>query len=680
MTEAVEHEPAQVSYYDSRLADDVVIRLRAMLNDVQNVRLILWDEAGTSTSLPMRSMAADEAFEFFEVHLFLNTLTPRPISYGFLLTDATLSEPWPERYDFQSTATCFPTPAWARDAVWYQIMVDRFRDGDPGNNPEKTVGSSTPRINVTHPWNSSWYHEQPWENDGKGKTFWHWAMYERLYGGDFEGVIQKLDYLKELGITAIYLNPVFEASNAHKYNGRSYVFMDDGYGVPGEFDKSIARCDLSDPQTWFFNGSDEKFLELVRQCHERGIRIIIDGVFNHLGDDAIPFLDLKEKKQASKFADWYEIKSWEPFDYSGWAGFGGLPQFRKDAEHGLASASLREHLFAVTRRWLDPNGDGDPSDGIDGWRLDVPFEIPQAFWVEWRKVVKSVNPDAYIVGEIWDDAHDWLDGRTFDAVMNYPLARIAFRYFGNVEQKSTATQFDRELGMLRVRYPRSASYNLQNLYDSHDTDRWVSRLANPDMIYDEGNRKQDSGPNYMDDRPAPANYQRLRLMALFQATYIGAPMIWYGTEVGMYGADDPMCRMPMWWEDLGPYENKDYVIMDDLRSMFTQLFALRREHSALRRGDFARLYVSDAQDAYAFARWVPGEEELLVVALNNSPQQQVLNIAADDLAGLLEGSWGKSQVIYGSPKAVEPSAEDGLTFTLDPISGVLVKIRLTEQP
>src|SRR5690606_9197108 len=142
------------------------------------------------------------------------------------------------------------------------------------------------------------------------------------------------------------------------------------------------------------------------------------------------------------------------------------------------------------------------------------------------------------------------------------------------------------LARLRLRYPRNSTYVLQNLFDSHDTDRWVSRIANPDLPYDGGNRIQDSGPDYMDKRPDPVHYVRLRLMAIFQSTYVGAPMIWYGTEVGMYGADDPRTRMPMWWEDLMPYESPDYIIMPDLRDHFRSLFHLRANTELLRTGDF----------------------------------------------------------------------------------------------
>ena len=139
-------------------------------------------------------------------------------------------------------------------------------------------------------------------------------------------------------------------------------------------------------------------MEFLRTAKAKGFRVIIDGVFNHVGTAHPAFVDVQKNGQSSPFADWFSIRSWDPFEYDGWAGFGELPAFRKNDEHGLASESLREHIFAITRRWMDPDGDGDPSDGVDGWRLDVPEEVPMAFWVEWCALVRSINPEAYIVG------------------------------------------------------------------------------------------------------------------------------------------------------------------------------------------------------------------------------------------------------------------------------------------
>lgn len=664
------HHPEEWSYFDLIATDEAILRLRTLAHDVEGVDIVLLRN-GEEIPFAMKEAGGDAVFTYWEKRI--KNLTGQE-QYRFVAHDGNATSTFDNTFDLTiDPDRIFDTPEWASDAIWYQIMIDRFRDGDPQNNPEYTKDASTQRIDRTHPWTSSWYKEQPWERDQPGESFWHWGMYERLYGGDFQGVIDKLDYIASLGVNAIYFNPIFESTNSHKYNSRSYVFADDGYGVPGEFDRSCKTATMDDPSSWIFNESDRKFLELIEEAHQRGIKVIIDGVFNHLGDDAIVFQDVAEKKQDSAFADWYEINSWDPFEYTGWAGFSGLPQFRKDAAKGFASDSLTEHIMAVTRRWMDPNGDGDPSDGIDGWRLDVPMDVPKPFWVAWRKEVKSINPEAYITGEIWDPAEYWLDGTTFDAVMNYQFAKIAFRFFGNKEQKISASQFDRELARLRLRYPRAATYVLQNLFDSHDTDRWVSRLANPDHKYDEHNRIQDNSAGFRDDRPDEVYYQRLKLMAVFQATYIGAPMIWYGTEVGMFGADDPMSRMPMWWEDLGPFENESYIIREDLRAMFRTLFTLRGETPSLRRGEYQTVYTNDGTDSIGYLRY--GEQgPSVLVMLNNSDAEQEYRVAIPYSTGLNLSQLNVKMTYCSahSGASVKHEGKGSLSINLPAISGAII--------
>lgn len=677
---AVQHDPASPTDYDLYSANDVLIRLRTLRGDVQHVEMELVKDEDNAATKVMHREASDELYDFWEAHLMRPVAAPPAMRYRFVVVDGDQRVAVEGEYPLSFEAKHpFSTPDWAKDAVWYQIMIDRFRDGDPANNPEhhaKDVKASM----ITHPWRSAWYTEQPWEREGTladgttPRSFWKWAMYDRLYGGDFAGVEQKLDYLKDLGVTAIYFNPVFESDNSHKYNARSYVHIDDGYGVPSEYAKSVAKENLLDASTWEFNKSDQAALRFIAEAKKRDLRVIFDGVFNHLGVKAESFQDVVINRQASPFADWYDVKSWEPFEYTGWAGHDALPQFRKDQVKGLASDSLREHIYAVTRRWMDPNGDGDPSDGIDGWRLDVPGDVPLPFWQLWRKVVKDTNPDAYIVGEIWSPAEQWLDGSAFDAVMNYQFSEAAFRFFGNKKDKTTASTFDNELARLRLRYPRAATMVLQNLYDSHDTDRWASRLMNPDMHYDSGNRKQDDGQNYNEAKPDAEAWARLRLMALFQSTYLGAPMIWYGTEVGMYSADDPACRQPMWWDDMMPYEAPESRIDTGLREEFRALFHLRGQEEALRRGDYRTLLAADAQDCVAFVRWMPGEGHAIVVVLNNSDTGQTITIPRDPDGEALGRGFAEVAVIHGAATMTPPTDKEAITLKVPPISGAVLRV------
>ncbi len=508
----------------------------------------------------------------------------------------------------------FATPEWAKHAVWYQIMVDRFRRG----------AGAPPRAHVRD-WRQAWDEPSPWEAADPRDPYRGW-IWERQLGGDLAGLREAFPYLRELGVNALYLLPVFQAESPHKYNATNYLHIDERYGTGAPYAANEAVEDLLDPSTWRFDANDRLFLEVLRDAKRAGFRVILDGVFNHVGTAHPAFRDVREKGPASRYADWFEIESWEPFRYRGWFGHGSLPQFAKDEEHGLASASLRQHVFDVTRRWMDPDGDGDPSDGIDGWRLDVPNEVPIAFWQEWRRLVKSINPEAYITGEIWTPAQPWLQGDAFDAVMNYEFATPVVAWVFDRRLRIRAREFDRRLHEVRDRHPSESTYVMQNLLDSHDTDRAVSMARNPDRVYNKLNRVQDT-PEYVGAKPGPEEYRRLRLAALIQMTYVGAPMIWYGTEVGMWGANDPHNRRPMLWPELEPYgDAPDNAIMPDLLAWYRRVIALRNAHPALRIGSFRTVFVDDVLDVWAFVRESQGEELLVVTSMAERAQRVPLPI------------------------------------------------------
>jgi cyclomaltodextrinase / maltogenic alpha-amylase / neopullulanase len=324
---------------------------------------------------------------------------------------------------------------WFADAVWYQIFPERFRNGDPANDPTPASLAGTwpyfvPKGWQVVPWTSDWYQLQPWEQDGKG--FYVHAQLRR-YGGDLQGILDELDYLKALGVNALYLNPIFESASLHKYGATMYHHVDKHFGPDPQGDlKLFAAEDPADPAAWKWTAADRLFLQLIKEAHRRDLRIIIDGVFNHVG---IPFWALQRAKKEgpdSRFAKWFQITRWDDpatpsdeFTYKGWYGIKDLPELARDER--TLNPEVREHIHSVVRRWMDPNQDGDPSDGIDGWRLDVAAEVPMPFWEEFRGWVKDINPNAYITGEIWWDdfnkftfrnAKPWLDN-AFDGVMNY---------------------------------------------------------------------------------------------------------------------------------------------------------------------------------------------------------------------------------------------------------------------
>jgi glycosidase len=606
---ACRHDPARAMWLQREPDGGTLVRYRALAGDVESVAFVL-DGAPPQ---PMGSVVRAGSFEWWQIRV------PRGNAgkpYAFTVTDG--ASTWADPAEFRVPAPVvgepFRTPDWAKGAVWYQVMLDRFANGDPGNDPPRT-----------RPWTSAWRATSAWETEG-GQSFWEWSVFNRHYGGDLEGLRQRIPYLKSLGVNAIYLNPVFEAQSHHKYDATNFVHIDDNFGVLGDAAMSAANEDLLDAGSWGLNQSDLLFLEVLGELKRNGFRVIIDGVFNHVGEAHVAFADVRASGAASRYADWFDIESFEPFRHRGWAGFGQLPAFRK-GEDGLASATLTRHIMEVTRRWMDPNGDGDPSDGVDGWRLDVPNELPLGFWRAWRRTVKAVNPDAYIVGEIWKRADAWLDGGTFDAVMNYPFAEAVVSW---VSGEIAAGELDQRLAVLRLAYPEQATEVLQNLLGSHDTDRVVSMIANPGRGYDRANSERP-GSAYDGARPSEDAYRRARLAALVQMTYVGAPMVWYGDEAGMWGSDDPFCRKPMPWADLPPNEDPEERVDAGHLAAYRAMIGLRNELPALRRGSFRTLLADDARNTWVFERELDGQR--VVVAVNASAVTQDVRLDASVLAG-----------------------------------------------
>ncbi len=532
-------------------------------------------------------------------------------------------------------------PAWARSAVWYEIFPERFRNGDTANDPgvHDILGAfphEIPREWRISPWTGDWYKLEPWEAQDARGFYYH--VQQRRYGGDLQGVIDKLDYLVELGVNAIYFTPLFEAPSSHKYDASMYHHIDNNFGPDPDGDRRIwAAENPADPATWKWTSADTLFLRLLREAHRRGMHVIIDGVFNHVGTTFWAFRDLRAKGKNSEFADWFTVKRWDDpstpedeFEYVGWMGVKDLPELKKDV-HGIVKGP-REHIHAIIRRWMDPNGDGDPSDGIDGWRLDVAEKVQPAFWKEFRTWVRGINPQAYIVGEVWWEdwpndkmfnAAPWLQGDMFDAVMNYRWAREAFRFFAGGKDSIRASEFLRHLQALLDDYPAASNYVLFNLYDSHDVERMGSHLMNPDLRYDHQGNPNDN-PSYDVRKPGARELMVQKLMALFQMTYVGAPMIYYGTEAGMWGGDDPDCRKPMLWPEYRFDDEKSHPLKRDrtadpnrfdqeLFRWYSRVIGLRNSEPVLRTGAFEPIPTRDESGVLAFRRAGAGTQILVVL-------------------------------------------------------------------
>ncbi|MFB2838450.1 alpha-amylase family glycosyl hydrolase [Floridanema evergladense] len=428
------------------------------------------------------------------------------------------------------------TPDWVKHAVFYQIFPDRF------------ARSKQPRKRILT--NASW---EAWDD---------MPTLQGYKGGDLWGVMEQFDYLQDLGINAVYFTPIFQSASNHRYHTHDYYQVD--------------------PML----GGNPAFQELLDAAHKRNIKVVLDGVFNHSSRGFFFFHDVLENGPYSPWLDWFKVEGWPvsayngeyPANYVGWAGNRALPVFNHD------NPEVREYIMEIAEYWI--------KFGIDGWRLDVPFEIKTpGFWQEFRDRVKSINPEAYIVGEVWGDSREWLDGTQFDGVMNYLFAAptIAFTAGDRVDITQVqdrsydpypplfAKEYGEKIQYLLQLYPWEIQLTQLNLLASHDTARLIS-IAQGDKA-------------------------SVELATVLLLTFPGAPSIYYGDEVGLPGKLDPDSRrgfpMEAHWDV--------YVL-----KYHQKLIALRHKYPALRTGSYQILCAEGT--VYVFARILGNEE--LIVAVN----------------------------------------------------------------
>lgn len=499
------------------------------------------------------------------------------------------------------------TPDWVRDAVFYQIFPDRFAKSER----VKRAGVKL----------------EAWDTPPNPYDF---------KGGDLYGVVEHLDYLQDLGINAIYFNPITASASNHRYHTYDYFKIDP------------------------LLGGDEAFRELLHAAHARGIRVVPDGVFNHASRGFWQFHHVLENGEGSPYVDWFQfdperlkrhkpwgaypgekeqqqlnsgVGSYNAIGYNAWWNLPALPKLN------TRTPAVREFIFEAAEHWL--------RFGADGWRLDVPAEIDDdAFWQEFRRRVKATNPDAYIVGEIWLESQRWLKGDQFDAVMNYLVSAAlmgwligdkmpdyAYRIGGlhKVLRPFNAAEFgDRIEYLLNLYAPEINDVQL-NLLDSHDTPRFLTTAGGDESA--------------------------LRLAYLFIFTYIGAPCVYYGDEIGLDGGPDPECRKAFPWE-----ESK---WNQDLRKYMKDLASLRHSNPALRRGTYRRI-LSD-HDVIAFVRQYEGETCLVVINAGKTDRQLDVDLKN---AGITARS---ARLLFGSSQC---AVEDGkvLLQKLPSRHGIVLKI------
>ena len=685
---AISYDPSDIS--DCNVATPMLLRLqlRTQADDVQSiaVRYSFIGSSGTKEQA-MWKTGTKLGFDTWGAMIEVGN---SPVQYAFQMTDGQFTNTYANgaffkgednfKYYSISMDPKFETPDWAKRAVWYQIFPERFRNGDPSNDPGDKPYERLIR------WQADWWKAQPGEAPGDENFYkGEGNVWKRRYGGDVQGLIEALPYLKSLGINAIYLNPMFEADSMHKYDATDYRHIDDNFGTRGDVEQAW-KTETDDPATWTWTPSDKLFLKFVDEAHKQGFKVILDGVFNHVGRSHWAFQDVLKNGKNSKYADWFDIRDFsQPIKYIAWdrggepTSDGHLPVFKKNDQTGLGDGP-RNHIFAITKRWLAP--DGDPTKGVDGWRLDVPGDIPHPFWIEWRKLVKQTKPDAYISGEIWDWAQPWLNnGDQFDAVMNYRFAVASQDFFVNQAKAITPSQFSSRLNQIVYAYPLQVSLVQMNLFDSHDTDRFASMFMNPDVAYDASNRKQDNGPGYNPAKPRQTEQLKQKQTVAFQMCFLGAPMTYYGDENGMWGPDDPSNRQPMVWKDKQPYDDPEVKFDDDLFAFYQRAVAVREHFTALQTGFFQPLIIDDANNVIAFARQLG--DASVCVAINRSDHEQTIDVPVSrsgDYLDWLDPAQVALKATDNDRPTVEPTggtmkytAKDGVvTVTLKPFGAAVI--------
>lgn len=424
-------------------------------------------------------------------------------------------------------------PNWVQDSVFYQIFPDRFDNGSNENNPKSVL-----------PWNA-----KP-------------TLYG-FHGGDLKGIINRMYYLLDLGVNAIYLNPIFLSPSNHRYNCIDYFQLDPKLGAKIEF------------------------FTLLDVAHRNEMKVILDGVFNHCGRGFFAFNDILENQAESPYLDWFHIKkfpvdAYSPGDattFEAWWKYKSLPKFN------TSNPDVQKYILHVATYWIEQ--------GIDGWRLDVPNEInDDDFWLRFRQVVRKANPDAYLLGEIWDGDLRWANDRHFDGLMNYPIRDLVINLLNG---KCSVQKFVKDSLKWYANYPEENSLAMYNLLGSHDIERFLTQIN--------------------------GSQAKAKLGYLFLFTFAGVPAIYYGDEIGLTGGPDPDCRRTFDWE-----ETRWNM---PLRDWIKKLIKFRKERVSLRRGKYQVIGSNPNSGIFAFSRIV--EHECTIVVMNISDEMTELTL---DLTGL----------------------------------------------
>lgn len=590
------HNPQDRAFCDLLLAGEAERRLRLVIwTEPAFAEAVLVYNDGTPNAAPMRLLRQDHRFMYWEAVIqpaapqitysfAFRTHDGRPVYWCKQGVDHSVEILDRYRLDL-TTLTPFNPPAWVKGAVIYQIFPERFANGDPTNDPPGVM---------------------PWGAPPR------WLEFQ---GGDLQGITQHLDYLADLGVDILYLTPIFTSPSTHKYNCADFMHVDPAFG------------------------GDAALHALVAGLHSRGMKIVLDASFNHCDPRFFAFQDLIKHGADSPYRDWFTVHEWpirikhrphittdpratrpmyrqylEAFErqtgiaietledegafveatYLAWSGVLDMPKIN------LENPATRAYFLDVTRYWLREFK-------VDGWRMDVARHIVPDFWDDFRRAAKEVNPDCYLLAEIWGNTAPWLQGNQFDATMNYFFRDLAVDYFAR--QTMDTTTFVAGLNHMLALYAPQVTQVTHNLFSSHDVERF----------------RYEAGEDI----------RRLRLATLFQLTLPGAPGVYYGDEIGMTGGFDPDCRRAFPWDQP---ETWDREMLD----MTKTLIRLRKAHPALRLGEWRCIW--QGPDALAYARTTSDERIVVVVNRGAALERVMLPVQAERAEVL----WGEAEVTVGA--------------------------------
>lgn len=652
--------------------DELLIKFRTAKSNVDKVIAVCNGER-----MEMKVVETDAAFDYYAVTL--PPLDEEPVEYYFEIQSGNAKCYYNKigvqvendtGYNFRVTPG-FKTPDWAKGAVFYQIYVDRFCNGDYDNdvldNEYYYIGEGTRRITD---WNK--YPD---------------AMDVRcFYGGDLQGVMNKLDYIKDLGVEVIYLNPIFVSPSNHKYDIQDYDYVDPHFGCivkdEGEclkdgdtVNKNSSRYITRVTNKENLEASNELFRRLVEEIHKRGMKIILDGVFNHCGSfnkwlDREQIYENQEGYEKGaypaadspyrSFFDFHDENAW-PYNktYDGWWGHDTLPKLNYEG-----SEDLYQYILRIGKKWVSPPYN------VDGWRLDVAADLGHSeefnhqFWRDFRKAVKEANPNAIILAEHYGDPYNWLKGDQWDTVMNYDAFMEPITWFLTGMEKHS-DEYNEDLygnpdfffGLMRQHMGRFHQQSLEvamNELSNHDHSRFLTRTNR------RIGRTHTAGPEAANEN---VNKGVLREAVVFQMTWPGAPTIYYGDEAGMCGWTDPDNRRTF------PWMNKD----DDLILFHRDIIRIHKENPVLKSGSVKFLY--GEYKVIAYGRF--NRRDKIVVVLNNNENEVSLELKVDTI-GLLNGATLRRLMLtYNDAYTLDPVRytidDNHLHLTMPSVSAIVLK-------